>query len=44
MTMSELGSAVWHIASLVPAGKRKQAEELAADSFPRLELPWVGGA
>ena len=42
ITMTQFGSAVWNLASLVPAGKRRQAEKLVADSFPRLELPWVG--
>jgi hypothetical protein len=42
ITMTQFGSAFWDLASLLPAGKRKQAEKLAARSLPRLELPWVG--
>ncbi len=41
-TLTELGTCVWKIAELVPASKRKEAEQLAAGGLLGIELPWRG--
>ncbi len=40
MTMTEFGSALWKLGSLVPASKRRQAEKAVAEMYPVVELPW----
>ncbi len=40
MTMTEFGTALWSLGSLVPASKRRKAEEAVAEMYPVVELPW----
>ena len=40
MTITEFGSALWNLGSLVPASKHRQAEKAVAEMYPVVELPW----
>ena len=39
-TLIDSSLRVWRLAQLIPAGKRRQAEQAVAKSYPLAELPW----